>query len=234
MTTAVVVSCEHAGNQVPARWADLAQGHGRLLESHRGWDPGARELAEELGAALGVDAILCETTRLLVEPNRSLGHPALFSALTRRLAPAQRDQLVESLWTPYRRRVESAAELGIERQGRVLHLSVHSFTPVLDGRERRIDVAALDDPRRPLERAWSRAFLDALGRVRRDLRLALNRPYRGWADGLTTALRQRFPQAVYRGIEIEVSQRFPLGDRASWAALRSDLIAACAAALASS
>ena len=55
-----------------------------------------------------------------------------------------------------------------------------------------------------------------------DPRLVVRRnyPYRGYADGLTTSLRRRFPDPAYAGVEIEVNQKYPLGDDAAWRALR--------------
>ena len=37
--------------------------------------------------------------------------------------------------------------------------------------------------------------------------LRRNSPYRGTADGLTTALRRRYPANRYIGIEVEMNQR---------------------------
>jgi predicted N-formylglutamate amidohydrolase len=84
---------------------------------------------------------------------------------------------------------------------------VHSFTPVLDGTARKADIALLYDPARPRERALAAHWLRAL-RVAEPARVVRrNDPYRGSADGLTTALRGEYPAARYLGIEIEVNQR---------------------------
>jgi hypothetical protein len=58
-----------------------------------------------------------------------------------------------------------------------------------------------------------------------------NYPYRGWSDGLTTALRRRFAERAYVGIELEVNQRFPRADGERWHRLRAMLIAAFSDAL---
>ena len=58
-----------------------------------------------------------------------------------------------------------------------------------------------------------------------------NYPYKGYADGLTTYLRTRYPDPRYRGVELEVNQKHPLGDPARWRALRKQLVASLAAAL---
>ena len=40
-----IITCEHAGNEVPARYRDLLRGSEALLQTHRGWDPGALSVA---------------------------------------------------------------------------------------------------------------------------------------------------------------------------------------------
>jgi hypothetical protein len=47
-----------------------------------------------------------------------------------------------------------------------------------------------------------------------------NYPYLGTSDSLVTTLRRRFPPASYLGIEIEVNQKHPAGDRRAWEELR--------------
>jgi predicted N-formylglutamate amidohydrolase len=230
--TGVVVTCEHAGNEVPEAFRELFAGYDQLLESHRGWDPGAAELARVIARRLGVSPHLYPWTRLLIEVNRSEGHRALFSTVTRPLDPRGRQALLRDFYRPHRELVTAAIEREIEQSGRALHLAVHTFTPALDGKPRAIDIASLDDPRRSRERAFSNAFLAQLRILRPVLRLAHNRPYRGWSDGLTTALRAYFPAEVYLGIELEVSQAFPLGDPSVWNALQTDIAAACERALA--
>jgi predicted N-formylglutamate amidohydrolase len=219
----VVLSCEHGGNRVPARWRDRFKGSQTLLRSHRGWDPGALPLARSLARRLGAPLIASTMTRLLIEPNRSLGHPRLFSELTRSLPEAERDLLVERYWRPHRARVEASVRDALRRassrgaigpERRVLHLAVHSFTPELDGRVRDVDVGVLYDPARPRELAFCRDWIRRLRNSLPDLRVWANRPYRGSSDGLTTHLRGVLG-ARYLGVELEVSQGLMASPRAS-------------------
>jgi predicted N-formylglutamate amidohydrolase len=209
----VLLSCEHAAARVPARWVPLFAGRERLLASHRGSDPGALALARGLARRLGVPLYACTTTRLLADANRSAGHPRRFSEWTRSLPEPERRRILARCWAPHRDAVERAVEAALRRGGRVLHLSVHSFAPRLGGRSRACDVGLLYDPARAGERAlcarWRRALREADPR----LRVRRNHPYRGRADGLTTALRRRFAPTRYLGIELEVSQGFLRGPR---------------------
>jgi len=202
----VVVTVEHGGNRVPVEYEELFRGRADLLASHRGWDPGTRFLGRVLAARLRAPLVEADVTRLLVDLNRSPHNPRVFSEVSKTLDRAERVALLETLhephWTRARRRVAEA----LDGAGRVLHLGMHSFTPALAGRVRRPDIAFLYDPGRTLERALASAWRDALtattGRVVRR-----NDPYRGAADGMTTALRKEYPQERYVGIEVEVNQR---------------------------
>lgn len=204
---AVLVTCEHGGHEVPARYAALFVGADAVLASHRGWDPGALGLAGILAAALAAPLRAATVTRLLVDLNRSPHHPRVFSEFTRVLPPEERRALLAVYHTPYREAVDAdVARLGREERP-VLHLGIHTFTPVLNGRVRRPDLALLYDPSREGERRLCDAWVRAL-RVRVPDRAGRrNDPYRGASDGLTTWLRGRHGPDRYLGVEVEVNQR---------------------------
>jgi predicted N-formylglutamate amidohydrolase len=104
----------------------------------------------------------------------------------------------------------------------VLHFAVHSFTPVLRGETRAKDVGLHYDPSRGPERSAAIAWQRQLRESHPDLRVRRNAPYRGNADGLTTALRRERSARRYVGIEIELNQRVVAtrdGQRALAAAL---------------
>lgn len=204
---AVLVTCEHGGKRVPSPYRSLFAEAGDVLASHRGWDPGALALARTLAAALDGRLLTATVTRLLVDLNRSPGHPRIFSEFTRGLSREEREEIVERWYTPHRRGVLAAVE-GLAGTGRpVVHLGVHSFTPVLNGAERRADVALLYDPARRGEAELCARWAGALRDLLPDLAVRRNQPYRGVSDGLTTWLRGHFDGASYLGIEIEVNQR---------------------------
>jgi len=222
VTRALLITCEHGGNRVPARYRELLRGARDVLSTHRGWDPGALTLARELTRELDATLYFCDTTRLLVDANRSLGHRALFSEWSRVLGAEERERVVERWWRPH----WEAAEAFVRAHRSVLHLSMHSFTPVWKGSERSVDVGFLYDPQRQRECSLVDEVKSALAARRPDLRLRRNQPYRGTADGLIPNLRRRFGERRYVGLELEVSQRFPLGPETEWRRLRLDLRAA--------
>ena len=229
---ALVISCEHGGHEVPPAYAALFKGHEALLPTHRGWDPGALELARQMALALGAPLFAAITTRLLIDLNRSIGHRQLHSEATRGLALAARRDIAALYYRPHRDAVESEVARLIAGGRRVLHIASHSFTPELNGVVRQADVAWLYDPRRAGEGALASRWLGALRRRRPELKLRRNYPYEGKGDGLTSLLRKRHAPGQYVGLELEVNQRFYLAGGDAWAALRSDLTEALGAVLA--
>lgn len=204
--TVLILSCEHGGHQIPVRYAALFDGARPALASHRGHDSGAAAIARQLAAALGTRPLVARTSRLLVDLNRSIGHPQLFSEFTRSLSRDGRRQLLARHYHPHRARVQARIALQIAAGCRVVHLACHSFAPELGGVVRNADIGLLFDSQRPAERAFCRILRDGLAAADATLRIRMNYPYRGTADGLTTALRRFFPAHAYLGIELECNQ----------------------------
>lgn len=180
-------------------------GNEEVLESHLGWDPAARDIAEYLGKTLRVPVFCAAITRLLIEFNRSLHHSQLFSRFSNGMEE-ERKALALGLYHKYRNSViDRISELQLQGLETV-HISVHTFTPILNGDERKADIGVLFDPEKPEEKE----FCD---RLLMDLRHALpkyttrdNYPYLGTDDGFTTYLRRKFPEK-YIGIELEINQK---------------------------
>jgi predicted N-formylglutamate amidohydrolase len=231
LTDFVLLTCEHGGNRVPSQFARLFRGHRGLLDSHRGYDPGSLELARTCARRLQAPLHFATVTRLLVELNRSLRHPSLFSVATRSLSAIERQSLLEKHYYPYRSRVAADIAAAIDRGSRVIHISFHTFTPNLDGDVRRADVGLLYDPRRAGEAAFCTLLKSAITARRPDLIVRKNYPYTGKSDGFTTTLRKKWNAATYLGIEFEVNQRWPLGARPPWRRLQRDLAEALAEAV---
>lgn len=204
----ILLTCEHAGNQVPVRYRSLFTAE-EVLNSHRGWDPGALDVAAALSEEFDLPCFTHQTTRLLVEVNRSLGHPQLFSEFSQPLGDEDKQLLLDKYYFPYRLRVENALA---QLTKPVLHLSIHSFTPVLNEKVRLTDIGILFDPARAFESILSGKLLNSLQQNLPDLRIEFNEPYKGIDDGFTTYLRTRFSDEEYAGIEIEINQKIATGE----------------------
>lgn len=218
----VLITAEHASCSVPAEWAGLFSGQEAVLHSHRGWDPGTLELATALAATLQAPLLVGEVTRLLVDLNRSRGHPRHFSEFTRGLPAERRLQLIERYWRPhwsaYRERIEQAP-------AGLVHIACHSFTPELNGRRRTAEIGLLYDPARGRERAFVGALARCLKTLRPDLRVRLNYPYRGTANGMGQQHRRWFPEARLLSVELEINSALLL--RPDWPELRDSVLEAC-------
>ena len=226
MADDLLITCEHGGNEIPGPYRPLFDSveYRTWLDSHRGYDAGALTVAGEIAARFEAPLIAATTSRLLVDLNRSLGHPRLFSAATRAASAEVRQRIFEDHYRPYRTQVYERIRAIVEEGRRVIHLSCHSFTPELDGITRTADIGLLYDPARPDEAAFCGRWKEALRQRAPALKVRRNYPYAGKNDGHTTELRRRFPPRAYLGIELEINQRhLAEGDR-HWAVLREHII----------
>ena len=203
----IIITCEHGGCEVPAAYRSLFQGQTATLVSHRGWDPGALQVAARLGYSLRVPLFCSTVSRLLIDNNRSLGHRQLFSEFSRSLSAKDKEEVTGRYYLPHRKEVMQAIETAIAAGRPVVHLAIHSFTPVLNGRRRQADLGLLYDPARGNEQQFCQGWQAGLEKAGPHLAVRRNYPYRGRADGLATWLRRRYPEEAYLGIEVEINQR---------------------------
>jgi len=224
-----LVTCEHGGNRIPARYRRYFAGREALLRTHRGYDPGALAMARELAQQLNAPLYYATVSRLLIDLNRSIGHPRLYSGAVR--DAGARREILERYYLPYRSEVEAAIAQAVAQGARVVHFSSHSFTPVLDGEVRNADVGLLYDPGRAAERELCVRWRAALQRAVPEIRVRRNYPYAGKSDGFTSYLRRRFGPGDYVGIELEINQRHVFHNGRPWREQRAAILAALRAAL---
>lgn len=201
---ALLVTCEHAGHEIPDETRAWFRGREHVLRTHRGYDPGAAGVAREMASRLRTGAMLHTVSRLVVDVNRSPDHPDVFSEFTKDLPESARAALMQRHYFPHRSAVERAIARLVERGLRVLHAGIHSFTPVLNNDVRTVQLGLLFDPMRVFESQACNRWADAIRRAEPSLDVRFNEPYKGTDDGLTTCLRTKFPDQVYAGIEIEI------------------------------
>lgn len=220
-----LITCEHAGNRVPESYRHLFSDAEDILKSHRGWDPGAIRAAEIIAAKLGAPLIDYSWTRLLIEPNRSPGHRKLFSKFTQILPAVEKKKLIAQYYLPHRNRVETRLKAMMLNGKTAVHISVHTFTPELNGDIRSADAGLLYDPSRRKEKEFCRDLKKQLQLLNPGFRVRMNYPYLGTADGFTTALRKKFPADRYLGIELEINQKWLDPEKKQWTEI-SNLFAA--------
>jgi len=180
-------------------------------------------MARGLADALGVFLYASVYTRLLIDLNRDLANRALFSTVTSVLSRTEKENIIDRYYEPFRKKVCQQITDAIEKGKTVLHLSIHTFTPVFKNVSRHADVGILYDPGHPLEKQLARCLGCSFEKHRPDLLIRYNYPYRGIADGHVTFLRNKMPMNRYAGIELEINQKYPLGAAGFWRKMKKDL-----------
>ncbi|MEO7761877.1 MAG: N-formylglutamate amidohydrolase [Casimicrobiaceae bacterium] len=226
----LIVTCEHGGNRIPAAFATLFQDQQWLLSTHRGYDAGALEMGRAIARAFHADFFASTISRLCVEMNRTPGHPAFRSTIMRAAsAPLQR--AAQRYYDAHHARVKGRVAAAVASGERVLHIASHSFTPRMNGENRRADAGLLYDPKRRWESCFCAAWQTALREQAPQWVVRRNYPYRGDSDGLTNDLRNLHSEASYCGIELEMNARLVRAGPVLWTKARASVIAALRALL---
>jgi predicted N-formylglutamate amidohydrolase len=226
VTDLFLVTCEHGGNRIPSRYRALFDGYESLLSTHRAYDAGALRLARDLSSALRAPLCASTVSRLLIDLNRSITHPRVYSEATRAAPTAIREEIRRRYHTGYRSKAELQVSRLIATGHRAIHVSCHSFTPELNGKRRDADIGLLYDPMRSEELALCRRWRAAIKTQMPGLKIRMNYPYAGKSDGLTSFLRRRFAPELYLGIELEINQRHVFDTTDHWRGIRSAVASA--------
>ncbi|TXK36428.1 N-formylglutamate amidohydrolase [Pontibacter qinzhouensis] len=227
----ILLTCEHGGNNIPPAFKNYFKEHEAILSSHEGYDIGALDVFRTLQEIADV-SFHSEDSRLLVELNRSRHHPKLFSAITQKLPDDEKNQLLKTIYYPYRDQVEQMVQDLVSAGRKVIHISVHTFTPVLKGKVRLTDIGLLYNPQRPMEQEICKNWKAALLQDNPEWTVRYNYPYLGIADGFPTYLRRRFTNDQYAGIELEVNNKFCRGNEDQFQKLKVQLKNSLAKAIA--
>ena len=220
----LVLTRAHAGNRIPKPFRALFNPHSALLESHRGYDPGALQVARLIAAQFQAPCFSTPISRLLIDCNRSLHHHHLFSDISKALPDAQLGAVIETHYRPYRDQVIQSVKEIQKRRKQVVHISVHSFTPSLNGNTRKADIGLLYNPSREPERVFCGRWRNAMYVHSPQWSVKMNYPYRGIADGFTTYLRKQFTERQYIGIELELNHGLYFDARPRWNSMVTDCI----------
>ncbi len=172
---------DHASAHIPDALFDLGLSKADRY-SHLAWDIGTDSLIRALSQKLQLPAVICSYSRLVVDCNRSLDDPSAYLSYSdareiqgnKALSSAERQLRADAVYYPYHREV-SEQLLALERHvERAAIVSVHSFTPVLNGKPRPWDCGILwdKDPRLP------QALLDSLSAIP-SIKVGDNQPYSG-------------------------------------------------------
>lgn len=152
--TKYIFTCEHGGNNIPNEYKYLFKAHRPLLKTHRAYDIGILEIFKEFVKHFNGESFYSETSRLLIELNRSLHHQNLFSEITRILDNEAKQRIINNYYKPYRDKVENGIVDLINQNNKVIHISFHSFTRELNGVTRKTDIGLLYDSKSTFEKVF--------------------------------------------------------------------------------
>lgn len=174
-----VLFCDHASNYIPSELHDLGLPASQLLR-HIAWDIGAAGVTEALSEIFDAPAILCNTSRLVIDCNRQLNVSELIPELSDGtlipgnlgLSETARASRIERWFHPYHDAVESVLRERETRGVASIAVSIHSMTASLAGKPRPWQIAISSH----LDRSLADPVLAALRRPG-DVVVGDNQPY---------------------------------------------------------
>jgi predicted N-formylglutamate amidohydrolase len=161
----VLLVCDHASHRFPKSLGDMGLDP-FARRCHLAIDIGAGPLTEKLAASLKVTAVVQNYSRLIVDCNRQLMDPGAFLEYgdgiivpgNRNLHQEDKDLRASALYWPY----HVAIDEQIERLASVgpppAFISIHSFTPVLNGESRAWQIGVLWDKDEQLREIFLEGF----------------------------------------------------------------------------
>lgn len=149
---AVLLVCDHASRSIPPELANLGLEESELSR-HIAWDIGAAAVTRALSARLDAPAVLGGFSRLIIDPNRYPGHEASILERAdgvvvpgnRGLDKAQRASREAAFFRPYHDALSKCLAALQHRGPPPAVLSIHSFTPMLEGVRRPWEIGILWD-----------------------------------------------------------------------------------------
>lgn len=210
---ALVISCEHAVNTIPEPFKKAFHNAHDLLNTHRGIDFGALVIAQHLQTVFNCELIAADTSRLLIDCNRSLYHTQCFSEISQGFPLEEKQRIINQYYQPFRQKVLDLIQHHIAVGSQVWHLSIHSFTPVMHDVVRNADIGLLYDSRRSTEKELAQRWQEALKQQAPQYRVRRNYPYTGRSDGFTSMLRKQWSEEKYVGVELESNQALTLDEK---------------------
>jgi predicted N-formylglutamate amidohydrolase len=225
----IVLLADHARRDLPEDYGSLGLPAAEF-ERHIAYDIGVEAVTRELAAQLAVPAVLANFSRLLIDPNRGEDDPTLIRQLydgtiipgNYPLAPEERERRLDRFYRPYHDALGAMIASVAQSSGQAPFIfSVHSFTPVMQGRQRPWHVGILWDR----DDRVARPLIDMLA-ADKTLVVGDNEPYDGALRGDTM-----FKHAIVNGYAhalIEIRQDLISDQKGAlaWAARLAPIVGA--------
>lgn len=142
----LLLICEHAGQAIPERLDGLGISYADL-DTHIGWDIGAKAVTQAMARTLGAPAVFQRYSRLVIDCNRppdaSDAMPGVSDGVdipgNQGLGLKAREARRQEIFDPF----HDAVATCFAQHPRRIVLSVHSFTPAMGGINRPWDIGFL-------------------------------------------------------------------------------------------
>ena len=178
----ILLVCDHASCRFPQSLGDMGLDP-FARRCHLAIDIGAGPLTERLAASLNVTAVVQNYSRLVVDCNRQLMDPGAFLEYgdgilvpgNRNLRQADKELRASALYWPYHVAIGDQVERLNALGPAPAFISIHSFTPVLNGESREWQMGVLWDK----DDATRKIFLEGLREA--GYQVGDNEPYSGKA-----------------------------------------------------
>ena len=224
----LVIICDHASKVIPAEYNDLGLS-GPDLDRHIAWDIGAQSVAERLADAFDAPAVICGTSRLVIDCNRHPADPAAMPVKSdgvvipgnQALTQSDRDDRVRRFFHPYHDMIEDVIGERFREGHRPLILSVHSMTPEMNGKFRPWEISLSSNEQRKV----SELMLGFLRR-REDITVGDNQPYNlDPAEDYSTPMHALARQLPYIQVEFRQDQVGTPAGIKKWADIFAEALA---------
>lgn len=151
-TQPILLVCDHASCRFPKSLGDMGLDP-FARRCHLAIDIGAGPVTEAVAASLGVTAVMHNYSRLIVDCNRQLMDPSAFLEYgdgilvpgNRSLHQEDKDLRSSALYWPYHCAIDEQVQRLRKAGPSPAFISIHSFTPVLNGESRAWQMGVLWD-----------------------------------------------------------------------------------------
>ena len=148
----VLLVCDHASDRFPLSLGSMGLDHA-ARQSHLAIDIGARAVTEELAERLGATAVICQYSRLIIDCNRDLMDFDIFLESSdgvevpgnADLTEDDKDKRAQDIYWPYHHAIETQINRLKELGRPPIFISIHSFTPIMEGEARPWEMGVLWD-----------------------------------------------------------------------------------------
>ena len=200
----VLLVCDHASNRFPRSLGTMGLDYLNRV-SHIALDIGASAVAKALAENLGATAVICQYSRLIVDCNRELVDDSAFLECSdsvdvpgnHDLQESEKERRASEIYWPYHNAIKGQI-VRLKKHGiDPVVISIHSFTPVINGNDREWEIGVLWDK----DSVTAEIFITRL--VESGYLVGDNKPYSGKdAEDFTIDFHAESDGLPHVGIEI--------------------------------